>query len=327
MLESFLSFLYMICFYCLIVLFALRPVSERPFAQELINNCENISVLSLISLNARSSYLNSWQVNNLVKRVTALKREKEELLVEVEQEEEYLTNTLQRRLDTIRDEKIELEKRLEAEQEFIVNRLQKQLAVVIDEKIRLQKKLSQETQERLDRSGTSASESESEKEEARDRSLSGQLSGIGDNFEKQNVIFEHLRRTIDTLRRELRKSRRELDIQKECLQKANDDKVMLAIKLRRFLHQHDSDPIAQKHHHPQDAALDQDIEQILSSIGTRSRPNSFSRTTPIPIRGAESPETKLRSSSGSRLGESLGSNSTHSLDHTFTSPVGSPSVH
>jgi DNA-directed RNA polymerase subunit L len=78
-----------------------------------------------------------------------LRKEKSELLLQVEQEEEYLTNTLQKKLNQVRlrcaafeipgiltpwrlvaqlqKEKIDMENALEQEQEYIVNRLQKQL--------------------------------------------------------------------------------------------------------------------------------------------------------------------------------------------------------
>lgn len=80
-----------------------------------------------------------------MKRIESLKKEKGELLIQVEREEEYLTNNLQRRLEKVfsrfpllsfaintrenqlQREKIEMENALEQEQEAIVNKLQKQL--------------------------------------------------------------------------------------------------------------------------------------------------------------------------------------------------------
>jgi len=62
-----------------------------------------------------------------LKRISGLKKEKGELLLQVEQEEEYLTNTLQKKLNQLQKEKIDMENALEQEQEYIVNRLQKQL--------------------------------------------------------------------------------------------------------------------------------------------------------------------------------------------------------
>ena len=45
----------------------------------------------------------------LMKRLSTLKKEKEDLAVEVEREEEHLTNKLMKRLAMLRREKIELE--------------------------------------------------------------------------------------------------------------------------------------------------------------------------------------------------------------------------
>jgi len=82
--------------------------------------------------------------NRLMKRLSDLKREKENLVLEVEREEELLTNQLQAKLEQVRKEKVSLENELEHEQEYIVNRLQKQLSVVTAEKEALQSKLQEE---------------------------------------------------------------------------------------------------------------------------------------------------------------------------------------
>ncbi|KAJ3101260.1 hypothetical protein HDU97_001557 [Phlyctochytrium planicorne] len=58
------------------------------------------------------------------------KKEKGELLMKVEQEEEQITNALQRKLSQLQREKVEMEQALEQEQEFIVNRLQRQLELL-----------------------------------------------------------------------------------------------------------------------------------------------------------------------------------------------------
>ncbi|CAM9896621.1 unnamed protein product, partial [Phaeothamnion confervicola] len=74
----------------------------------------------------------------MMKRLGDLKKEKEDLALEVEREEELLTNTLQKKLNQAREpaahsetcfqrEKVDLENQLEREQEFIVNKLRKQL--------------------------------------------------------------------------------------------------------------------------------------------------------------------------------------------------------
>jgi uncharacterized protein with von Willebrand factor type A (vWA) domain len=60
-------------------------------------------------------------------QIDRLKRERVDLVNQVEAEEEYITNVLQKRLEKLQKEKIDLETALEQEQEYIVNRLQKQM--------------------------------------------------------------------------------------------------------------------------------------------------------------------------------------------------------
>jgi len=71
-----------------------------------------------------------------------LQKEKNDLLIEVEREEEYLTNTLQKKMEKLQQEKVALENKLEIEEESIVNRLQKQLNELKDEKDELEQKVA-----------------------------------------------------------------------------------------------------------------------------------------------------------------------------------------
>lgn len=63
-------------------------------------------------------------------QIERLKRERVDLVNQVEAEEEYITNVLQKRLEQLQKEKVDLEAALEQEQEYIVNRLQKQMEAV-----------------------------------------------------------------------------------------------------------------------------------------------------------------------------------------------------
>lgn len=65
--------------------------------------------------------------NTLLKKIQALKREKETLCQNYEQEEECLTNDLSRKLTQLRQEKVQLEKSLEHEQEALVNKLMRKI--------------------------------------------------------------------------------------------------------------------------------------------------------------------------------------------------------
>lgn len=81
----------------------------------------------------------------LMKRLTALKHEKEHLARQVEMEEEMISNKLSKKLEAVKQEKINLENLLEQEQEYIVNKLQKQLSAVLDEKRALETQLRDST--------------------------------------------------------------------------------------------------------------------------------------------------------------------------------------
>lgn len=83
--------------------------------------------------------------NRLMKRLGALKQEKEELARQVEVEEEMITNALTKKLQKVKEEKVHLENQLEQEQEYIVNKLQKQLSTVLDEKRALEARLRENT--------------------------------------------------------------------------------------------------------------------------------------------------------------------------------------
>lgn len=96
--------------------------------------------------------------NQLIKRLEAIKAEKEQLAMAVDREEEFLTNTLQKKLLQVQKEKQDLENKLEAEQEFLVNKLQKQMAAMQSENSMLERKLAadetaiMELQQRLEES-------------------------------------------------------------------------------------------------------------------------------------------------------------------------------
>lgn len=107
--------------------------------------------------------------NKLIKRLNALKAEKEALAMQIEQEEEYISNKLQAKLDALARDKIVMENALEAEQEFIVNRLTRQLSEAKAENSALEGKLA-----RLSRSNSAAVS----RDDGMDAAASG-LSAVG----------------------------------------------------------------------------------------------------------------------------------------------------
>lgn len=69
----------------------------------------------------------SSEVALLQAQIEKLKKDRIDLVNQVEAEEEYITNVLQKRLEQLQKEKVDLELALEQEQEYIVNKLQKQM--------------------------------------------------------------------------------------------------------------------------------------------------------------------------------------------------------
>ena len=115
--------------------------------------------------------------NTLLKKIQALKKEKESLALNYEQEEECLTNDLSRKLNQLRQEKVQLEHTLEQEQECLVNKLMRKIEkletetsskqITLDqlrrEKVQLENTLEQEQEALVNRLWKRMDKLESEK--------------------------------------------------------------------------------------------------------------------------------------------------------------------
>lgn len=122
--------------------------------------------------------------NTLLKKIQALKQEKETLAHHYEREEECLTNDLSRKLDQLRQEKCKLEQTLEQEQECLVNKLMRKIEKLEAETIAKQTNLEQLRREMVELENTLEQEQEAlvnklwkrmDKLEAEKRSLQQQL--------------------------------------------------------------------------------------------------------------------------------------------------------
>jgi len=80
-----------------------------------------------VHIQAKAEQEEEFISNTLLKKIQALKKEKESLALNYEQEEECLTNDLSRKLNQLRNEKIQLEHTLEQEQECLVNKLMRRI--------------------------------------------------------------------------------------------------------------------------------------------------------------------------------------------------------
>jgi len=99
-----------------------------------------------VNIQARAEQEEEFISNTLLKKIQALKKEKETLALNYEQEEECLTNDLSRKLNQLRQEKVQLEQTLEQEQECLVNKLMRKI-----EKLEAETHAKQNTLEQLRR--------------------------------------------------------------------------------------------------------------------------------------------------------------------------------
>lgn len=95
-----------------------------------------------------------------MKKIQALKKEKETLAHHYEREEECLTNDLSRKLDQLRQEKCKLEQTLEQEQECLVNKLMRKIEKLQAETDNKQTNLEQLRREMVELENTLEQEQE-----------------------------------------------------------------------------------------------------------------------------------------------------------------------
>ncbi|XP_072051110.1 coiled-coil domain-containing protein 6-like isoform X2 [Amphiura filiformis] len=103
-----------------------------------------------VTIQAQAEQEEEFISNTLLKKIQALKKEKEKLAVNYEQEEEFLTNDLSRKLMQLRQEKIQLERTLEQEQEYQVNKLMRKIEKLENDTGSKQRKLEELRREKVD---------------------------------------------------------------------------------------------------------------------------------------------------------------------------------
>lgn len=174
-----------------------------------------------------------------MKKIQALKKEKETLAHHYEREEECLTNDLSRKLDQLRQEKCKLELTLEQEQECLVNKLMRKIEKLEAETLAKQTNLEQLRREMVELENTLEQEQEAlvnklwkrmDKLEAEKRSLQIRLdqpvsdsTPISQKQIQQNVNGDEasaLTSHIQNLRSEVEKLRNNLAAaERESLEK------------------------------------------------------------------------------------------------------------
>nr|CAD7195321.1 unnamed protein product [Timema douglasi]CAD7410436.1 unnamed protein product [Timema poppensis] len=113
-----------------------------------------------VFIQAKAEQEEEFISNTLLKKIQALKKEKESLAHHYEQEEECLTNDLSRKLNQLRQEKCRLEQTLEQEQECLVNKLMRKIEKLEAETLAKQANLEQLRREKVDLENTLEQEQE-----------------------------------------------------------------------------------------------------------------------------------------------------------------------
>lgn len=188
----------------------------------------------------------------MLKKIQALKKEKETLAHHYEREEECLTNDLSRKLDQLRQEKCKLEQTLEQEQECLVNKLMRKIEKLEAETIAKQTTLEQLRREMVELENTLEQEQEAlvnklwkgmDKLEAEKRSLQIRLDQpvtdrtLPEDIQNGVDTASNLSAHIQTLRSEVARLRSNLlAAQKETSQKmqqfAQEEKCIREENLR-----------------------------------------------------------------------------------------------
>ncbi|XP_014209909.1 coiled-coil domain-containing protein 6 [Copidosoma floridanum] len=183
-----------------------------------------------VIIQAKAEQEEEFISNTLLKKIQALKKEKETLAHHYEQEEECLTNDLSRKLNQLRQEKCRLEQTLEQEQECLVNKLMRKIEKLEAETLAKQSNLEQLRREKVELENTLEQEQEAlvnklwkrmDKLEAEKRSLQIKLDqpvsdptsprdlNNGDTAVNLSTHIQNLRSEVARLRRHLLISQQE----------------------------------------------------------------------------------------------------------------------
>ncbi|XP_072940201.1 coiled-coil domain-containing protein 6-like isoform X2 [Epargyreus clarus] len=176
-----------------------------------------------VSIQAKAEQEEEYISNTLLKKIQALKKEKETLAHHYEREEECLTNDLSRKLNQLRQEKCRLEQTLEQEQECLVNKLMRKIEKLEAETLAKQTNLERLRREKVELENTLEQEQEAlvnrlwkrmDKLEAEKRSLQIRLDQpVSDPASPSNGdTASNLSNHIQTLRSEVVKLRNQLTV-------------------------------------------------------------------------------------------------------------------
>lgn len=269
-----------------------------------------------VIIQAKAEQEEEYISNTLLKKIQALKKEKETLAHHYEREEECLTNDLSRKLDQLRQEKCKLEQTLEQEQECLVNKLMRKIEKLEAETLAKQTNLEQLRREMVELENTLEQEQEAlvnklwkrmDKLEAEKRSLQIKLdqpvsdpttpkdinNANGDTATNLSAHIQTLRSEVLRLRSNLAAAQKETNEkmqqfaqEEKCIREENlrlQRKLQLEVERREALCRHLSES---------ESSLEMEEERfynenLLVGIGARQRtisspvPHSPSSSRPL----------------------------------------------
>lgn len=263
-----------------------------------------------VNIQAKAEQEEEYISNTLLKKIQALKKEKETLAHHYEREEECLTNDLSRKLDQLRQEKCKLELTLEQEQECLVNKLMRKIEKLEAETLAKQTNLEQLRREMVELENTLEQEQEAlvnklwkrmDKLEAEKRSLQIRLDQPTEpsiqkqiqenlNGDEASVLTSHiqtLRSEVEKLRNNLAAAEREnlektqhYQIEERHIREENmrlQRKLQLEVERREALCRHLSES---------ESSLEMEEERIFNENVGIARTRTIS--SPIPVHSPSS---------------------------------------
>lgn len=265
-----------------------------------------------VNIQAKAEQEEEYISNTLLKKIQALKKEKETLAHHYEREEECLTNDLSRKLDQLRQEKCKLELTLEQEQECLVNKLMRKIEKLEAETLAKQTNLEQLRREMVELENTLEQEQEAlvnklwkrmDKLEAEKRSLQIRLDQPTEpptiqkqqmqenmNGDEASVLTSHiqnLRSEVEKLRNNLAAAEREnlektqhYQIEERHIREENmrlQRKLQLEVERREQLCRHLSES---------ESSLEMEEERIFNENVGIARTRTIS--SPIPVHSPSS---------------------------------------
>lgn len=280
-----------------------------------------------VNIQAKAEQEEEYISNTLLKKIQALKKEKETLAHHYEREEECLTNDLSRKLDQLRQEKCKLELTLEQEQECLVNKLMRKIEKLEAETLAKQTNLEQLRREMVELENTLEQEQEAlvnklwkrmDKLEAEKRSLQIRLDQPTEpshmiqkqiqqnsNVDEATALTSHiqtLRSEVERLRNNLTAAERETQhyqIEERHIREENmrlQRKLQLEVERREELCRHLSES---------ESSLEMEEERIFNENVGIARTRTISSPVPAHSPSSSRPLSPTRCYYCARCGTQL----------------------